>query len=144
MKAPDHLQHHFAEIYTDRGPNVEEAFLRDLCNVQDIIARLWHHHSQTPMEPLTPTENTYFNTATECYICKKAFQYEGTLDQWIKQRQEMKEMKKKKTSRKRKINSEEEEEEEEDKPKFINHFKSEIDSLGPAVRDHDHWTGKFR
>ena len=129
MKAPDHLQHHFNEIYTDRGSNVEEAFLRDLCNVQDIIASLWHHHSQTPMEPLTPAENTYFNTASDCYICSKPFLYEGTLDQWIKQRHELKEMKKR-TSRKRKINSEEEE----DKPKFINHFKSEIDALGPRVR----------
>ena len=150
MKAPDHLQHHFADIYTDRGNNVEEQFLRDLCNVQDIIADLWHHHSQTPMDPLTPVENTFFKEAQKCYICQKPFKYEGTLDEWVKQRKELKEMNKisssSSSSRKRKIDSEDSPKliNSEDSPKFKNLFKCPVDEMGPRVRDHDHFSGKYR
>ena len=135
MKAPDHLQHHFADIYSERGEKVEEKFLRDLCNVQDIIAKLWYHYSQKPMEPLTAKEKTQYSKAQNCYICSKPFKYEGSLDEWVRQRKEMKEMKNtSSSSRKRKIISE-------DTPKFVNHFTCDIDELGPKIRDHDHFSG---
>ena len=113
---------------------MEEKFLRDLCNVQDIIAKLWHHHSQIPMDPLTVEEKTSFEEAQVCYICSKPFVFKESLESWIKQRKELKDMKN--TSRKRKIDSE-------DTPKFKNHFTCDVDELGPAVRDHCHFKGIY-
>ena len=116
---------------------MEENFLDDLCKVQDIIAELWDQHGQTSMIPLTPAENTQFSEAQNCYICSKPFKYDGTLDMWMKQREELKEMNKMESSRKRKMSSE-------DSPKFKNHFKCSVDELGPRVRDHDHFRGNYR
>ena len=90
---------------------MEENFLDDLCKVQDIIAELWDQHGQTSMIPLTPAENTQFSEAQNCYICSKPFKYDGTLDMWMKQREELKEMNKMESSQKRKMSSE-------DRPKF--------------------------
>lgn len=118
MKAPSHLQHHFADIYTDRGSAVEDNFLADLCKVQDIISNLWDCYGETSMDPLTPAENKQFSEAQNCYICSKPFKYDGTLEMWVKQRKEMK--------------------------KMGNHLKCSIDELGPRVRDHDHFHGNYR
>ena len=118
MKAPSHLQHHFADIYTDRGSTVEDNFLADLCKVQDIISNLWDCYGETPMNPLTSAENKQFREAQNCYICSKPFKYAGTLEMWMKQRKEVKET--------------------------GNHFKCSIDELGPRVRDHDHFHGNYR
>lgn len=97
---------------------MEDNFLADLCKVQDIISNLWDCYGETPMDPLTPTENKQFSEAQNCYICSKPFKYDGTLEMWVKQRKEMK--------------------------KMGNHLKCSIDELGPRVRDHDHFHGNYR
>ena len=116
-QAPPSVQHHFPQkVYC--GKDVGKNFIQSLFDIQDKIKELKEEKNATKdvsnMLPMTKEELEAYDKAKNCFICKKKISYTGSMDEFMSISKE-------------------------DKAKW-----DKRDQLGPKVRDHDHWSSKYR
>ena len=136
VTCPSHLKSHFEPVYLYRGEGAEEKFVQLLAKLQEKIEFLFEKEGNQQMRALSTVQQEIYHAATNCHICKQEITYEKDFQSWQNQ---LKELKTKNPSLGQS----------DDgtlifQPKFRSYFKSDNDRLGPAVMDHDHWTGDFR
>ena len=133
---PPHLQNRFKPVYLYRGERAEEHFVALLAWLQEQIESLFETEGRKTMIPLTTEQQEKYNSSKTCHICEQEITYEKNMNEWQTQLQKLKE--------KNPPIGELPDGTPVFNPKFRFYFKSETDRLGPAVADHDHWTGDFR
>ena len=116
-QAPPSVQHHFPQIVYC-GENTGEHFIKSLFEIKNKIDELTEEKNAikdvSNMLPMTEQELELHKRAKHCFICKKEFSYKGTMEEFMA------------------ISKEEKSDWNPD------------DKLGPKVRDHDHWSSKYR
>ena len=116
-QAPPSVQHHFPQIVYC-GENTGEHFINSLFEIKNKIDELTEEKNAikdvSNMFPMTEQELESHKRAKHCFICKKEFSYKGTMEEFMAISKE-------------------------DKSDW-----NPDDKLGPKVRDHDHWSSKYR
>ena len=123
VACPPILSSHFESVYIYRGEQAEEKFVQLLIELQHKIEDLREKEGQKKMRPLTYEQLKQFHSTNKCHICTRPITYEGTMETWTKQRDE--------------INKEIPSIKLPDgtvtyKPQLRPHFKSDTDELGPG------------
>ena len=134
VSCPPHLRDQFQPIYKYRGANAEEEMVKVLGDIKVKIDGLYETHGREKMLPLTPDQQEYYDTTQKCYICKEKITYMKDMKSWTQQREELKQRNIPTVNPDGTLSYE---------TKFKPFFTSPTDRLGPAVRDHCHWTGKY-
>ena len=139
VKAPtQELQNKFDPIYTGSGVGCLTKFISDIKRVKKKIKNLWKEYSNAKMNTLTCQENEQYEAAENCYICDKKITCKLSVPDWTAARQNYKDVQKSIRLGKRKAGS--------DKTIASSTVSLPpiVDSNGPKVRDHDHFTGTYR